>query len=117
MKKQTMQDRPDWWAAWLSWLANHRNEIGYSVLAAVMSILAGVRKKNGNPKDVITGALMCGILCFFVKPTLTALFAIVHWDFSPELCWPISAAIGYAGVDSIFAYARHRFGLDDGDKK
>lgn len=116
MKKQTMQDRPDTWAAMLAWLATHRNEAGYSALAFVMSILATSRNRQASWKDRLAGAMMCGILCFFAKPTLTALFAIFHWNFPPELCWPISAAVGYMGVDSIFAYARNRFGLDDGVK-
>lgn len=38
-------------------------------------------------------------------------------EFPPELCWPISAGVGYVGVDSLFAYARRRLGLNEpGDK-
>lgn len=113
MKKQTMSERPDTWAAMLSWLAMHRNEAGYSALAFVMSILATSRNKKARWKDRCAGALMCGILCFFAKPTLTAIWAIFNWNFPPELCWPVSAAVGYMGVDSLFAFARQKFGLSD----
>ena len=114
MKKQTMQERPDFWAAMFAWLATHRNEAGYSALAFIMSILATSRNKKAEWKDRIAGALMCGIICFFAKSTLTALFAIFNWPFAPDLCWPISAAVGYIGVDPIFNLARRRVGLDDG---
>lgn len=118
MKKQTMSERPDTWAAMLSWLATHRNEAGYSALAFVMSILATSRNKKARWKDRIAGALMCGILCFFAKPTLTAIWAIFNWTFPPELCWPVSAAVGYVGVDSLFAYARQKFGVtENGDEE
>lgn len=117
MKKTTMQDRPDTWAVMLAWLVNHKNEAGYSVLAFVMSILATSRGAKSKWKDRIAGATMCGILCFFAQPTLTAIWAIFNWNFPPELCWPISAGVGYVGVDSLFAYARRRLGLNEpGDK-
>ena len=113
MKKQTMSERPDTWAAMLSWLATHRNEAGYSLLAFVMSSLATAPHKKARWKDRFAGALMCGILCFFAKPTLTAIWAIFNWNFPPELFWPVSAAVGYMGVDSLFAFARQKFGLSD----
>ena len=116
MKKQTMSERPDTWAAMLAWLAMHRNEAGYSLLAFVMSILATSRNKKARWKDRFAGALMCGILCFFAKPTLTAIWAIFNWNFPRELCWPVSAAVGYMGVDSLFAFARQKVGLEDGEK-
>ncbi|MCW3144558.1 phage holin family protein [Enterobacter hormaechei] len=81
MKKTTMQDRPDTWAVMLAWLVNHKNEAGYSVLAFVMSILATSRGAKSKWKDRIAGATMCGILCFFAQPTLTAIWAIFNWNF------------------------------------
>lgn len=117
MKKSIMQDRPDTWAVMLAWLVNHKNEAGYSVLAFVMSILATSRGAKSKWKDRIAGATMCGILCFFAQPTLTAIWAIFNWNFPPELCWPISAGVGYVGVDSLFAYARRRLGLNEPGEK
>lgn len=117
MKKSIMQDRPDTWAVMLAWLVTHKNEAGYSVLAFVMSILATSRGAKSKWKDRIAGATMCGILCFFAQPTLTAIWAIFNWNFPPELCWPISAGVGYVGVDSLFAYARRRLGLNEPGEK
>ncbi|WP_314721483.1 phage holin, lambda family [Rahnella variigena] len=106
-----MPERPDIWAAMLSWLANHRNEAGYSVLAIVMSLLATSRNRKAKFTDRLSGAAMCGILCFFIKPTLTAIWAAMGWSFPAELCWPVSAAVGYYGVDAIFQAVRKKVGL------
>lgn len=110
--RQDMPERPDTWAALVAWLANHRNEAGYSVLAFVMSILATSRNKKAIWRDRIAGATMCGILCFFAQPTLTALCAIFGWNYPPELSWPFSAFVGYIGVDALFSSVRKRVGLD-----
>lgn len=107
-----MPERPDTFAALVAWLANHRNEVGYAVLAFVMSILATSRNKKATMRDRITGATMCAILCYFAQPTLTALCSIFGWTFPPELTWPFSAFVGYIGVDALFASVRKRVGLD-----
>ncbi|WP_414058467.1 phage holin family protein [Rouxiella chamberiensis] len=54
----------------IAWLANHRNEAGYSILAFAMSMLATSRNMKTIWRDRMTGATMCGILCFFAQPTL-----------------------------------------------
>lgn len=114
-RMKNMPDRPDTWAAMIAWLANHRNEAGYSILAFVMSILATSRNKKTVWRDRMTGAVMCGILCFFAQPTLTALCAILGWTFPPELCWPFSAFVGYIGVDALFSSVRKRVGMEGSD--
>ncbi|ELC6409072.1 TPA: phage holin family protein [Enterobacter hormaechei subsp. xiangfangensis] len=84
---------------------------------AILAMEEREKEKVKAAAKRIAGATMCGILCFFAQPTLTAIWAIFNWNFPPELCWPISAGVGYVGVDSLFAYARRRLGLNEpGDK-